>query len=103
MPRAGAFVAAIDAKTGRQLWRTPRTEGVGWGTPIAIRAGGRDEIIVSSQRAVRAYDPDTGRELWSARGQYLGSNPDSRCRARSRILPVGPRGSHAGGPARRLG
>jgi outer membrane protein assembly factor BamB len=67
-PRAGAFVAAIDAKTGRQLWRTSRTEGVGWGTPIAIRAGGRDEIIVSSQRAVRAYDPDTGRELWSARG-----------------------------------
>jgi len=67
-PRVGAFVAAIDAKTGRQLWRTPRTEGVGWGTPIAIRAGGRDEIIISSQRAVRAYDPDTGRELWSARG-----------------------------------
>jgi hypothetical protein len=70
-PRAGAFVAAIDAKTGRQLWRTPRTEGVGWGTPIAIRAGGRDEIIISSQRAVRAYDPDTGRELWSARGNTM--------------------------------
>ena len=69
--RAGSFVAAIDAKTGRQLWKTPRQEGVGWGTPIAIRADGRDEIIVSSQRAVRAYDPDTGRELWSAAGNNV--------------------------------
>jgi len=69
--RAGSFVAAIDAKTGRQLWKTPRQEGVGWGTPITIRAGGRDEIIVSSQNAVRAYDPDTGRELWSARGNTM--------------------------------
>jgi outer membrane protein assembly factor BamB len=50
------------------LWKTPRQEGVGWGTPIAIRAGGRDEIIVSSQRAVRAYNPNTGRELWYAEG-----------------------------------
>ena len=66
-----SFVAAIDAKTGRQLWKTPRTEGVGWGTPVAIRAGGRDEIIVSGQYAVRAYDPDTGRELWSARGSTM--------------------------------
>lgn len=67
----GSFVAAIDAKTGRPLWQTPRTEGVGWGTPVAIRAGGRDEIIVSGQYAVRAYHPDTGRELWSARGSTM--------------------------------
>jgi outer membrane protein assembly factor BamB len=69
--RANSFVAAIDAKTGRQLWKTPRQEGVGWGTPIAIRAGSRDEIIVSGQYAVRAYDPDTGRELWSAGGNTM--------------------------------
>jgi outer membrane protein assembly factor BamB len=69
--RAGGFIAAIDAKTGRELWRTPRQEGVGWGTPVAIRVGGRDEIVVNSQHAVRAYDPDTGRELWSARGSTM--------------------------------
>lgn len=67
----GSFVAAVDAKTGRQLWKTPRQEGVGWGTPIAIRAGSRDEIIVSGQYAVRAYDPDTGRELWSVGGNTM--------------------------------
>ncbi len=73
--RTDSFVAAIHAKTGRLLWRTPRQERVGWGTPIAIRAGGRDEIIVSGQFAVRAYDPDTGHELWTARGNTVEVTP----------------------------
>src|SRR5688572_10432782 len=51
----GGFVAAFDTKTGSRLWTKPRTERVGWGTPIAIRAGARDEIIVSSMGTVYAY------------------------------------------------
>ena len=66
--RQGAFVAAFDARTGKQVWRTPRTANVGWGTPVAIRVGSRDEIVVSSQYAVTAYDPDTGKELWRCDG-----------------------------------
>lgn len=68
---AGSFVAAFETKTGNELWRTPRQAQVGWGTPIAVRAGTRDEIIVSSMRRVHAYDPDTGRELWSAAGNLF--------------------------------
>jgi outer membrane protein assembly factor BamB len=64
----GSFVAAFDSRTGKPLWRTPRRETVGWGTPIVIRAGARDELIVSSQRRVYAYDPATGRELWTVVG-----------------------------------
>jgi outer membrane protein assembly factor BamB len=67
-PDQTAFVAAFDRKTGRRIWHTPRTETVGWGTPVVIRAGDRDELIVSSQRRVAAYDPDSGRELWSVGG-----------------------------------
>ena len=33
-----------------------------------IRAGDRDELIVSSQRKVYAYDPQTGKELWTVGG-----------------------------------
>lgn len=67
----GSFVAAFDAATGGELWRTPRQAQVGWGTPIAIRAGSRDEIIVSGMRRVHAYHPDTGQELWSAGGNLF--------------------------------
>ena len=65
---AGAFIAAFDAKTGRQLWRTARDGDVGWGTPAAVRVGDHDEIIVNGQGRVQAYDPDTGRELWRCGG-----------------------------------
>jgi outer membrane protein assembly factor BamB len=73
--RSDSFVAAVDARTGKLIWKTPRQETVGWGTPIAIRAGSRDEIIVNGQHAVRAYDPDSGRELWSARGSTMEVTP----------------------------
>lgn len=68
VPDQTAFVAAFDKKTGRTIWHTPRTETVGWGTPVVIRAGDRDELVVSSQRRVVAYDVDTGRELWTVGG-----------------------------------
>ncbi len=66
--RPAGFIVAFDARTGEPLWRTAREASVGWGTPIAVRVAGRDEIIVNGQSRVRAYDPATGRELWSCSG-----------------------------------
>jgi outer membrane protein assembly factor BamB len=63
-----SFIAAFDTRSGRTLWRTSRSAVVGWGTPVAIHAGDRDEIVVNSQNTVYAYDPDTGRELWRCHG-----------------------------------
>ena len=66
-----SFVAAFDTRSGRELWRTPRDARVGWGTPIAVRVGDHDEIIVSSQNRVQAYDPQTGSELWRCGGNLF--------------------------------
>jgi outer membrane protein assembly factor BamB len=63
-----AFVAAFDASTGKTIWETPRTETVGWGTSVVVSVGGRDELVINSQRRVAAYDTATGRELWTVRG-----------------------------------
>lgn len=62
------FVAAFDAKTGRTNWQRERAETVGWGTPVVIRVADHDELVVSGQRRVTAYDPDTGRDLWTVQG-----------------------------------
>jgi hypothetical protein len=64
----GSFVAAYDKNTGKQIWKTDRVETTGWGTPVVIRAGDREELIVSSQRKVYAYDPASGKELWTVGG-----------------------------------
>jgi outer membrane protein assembly factor BamB len=50
--RAESFIAAFDASSGKQLWKTARNASVGWGTPVAIHANGRDEIVVNGQNAV---------------------------------------------------
>jgi outer membrane protein assembly factor BamB len=73
--RENSFIAAFDRRTGQELWRTPREQQIGWGSPIAIRAGNRDEIIVSSQDRVNAYDPESGRELWRCSGNTMEVTP----------------------------
>ncbi len=71
----GSFVGAFDKRTGETRWRTSREARVGWGSPIAIRTERRDELIVSSYKAVHAYDPDTGRELWKCSGNLVEVTP----------------------------
>jgi len=63
-----SFVAAFDAATGNTVWWTERGENTGWGTPVAVRVGDHDEIVVSSQRKVYGYDPTDGSELWHVDG-----------------------------------
>lgn len=63
---AGAFVAAFDVETGRELWRTSRDEVPTWGTPAILpgREGGPDELVTNGT-TVRGYDVATGEELWT--------------------------------------
>ena len=67
----GSFVAAFSARTGEVIWKTDREESIGWGTPVVIRAGTRDELIVNSQDRVYAYDPNSGAELWRVNGTTM--------------------------------
>lgn len=69
------FIVALDKKTGRELWRKNRSPRPGWGSPIAIQVGNRVEIIVSSGRAIDAYDPDTGELLWTVKGNMPETIP----------------------------
>lgn len=71
----GGFVAAFNAATGEEVWRTPREARVGWGSPVVIDTGEREELIVSSQHRVTAYDPATGTELWTCQGNSVEVTP----------------------------
>jgi outer membrane protein assembly factor BamB len=96
-----SFVAAFDTRSGNVIWKTDRVESVGWGTPVVINAGDRDELIVSSQRRVYAYDPNSGAELWTVRGNLFEVIPTPGRRPRPRLLFVGARRSDARDPAGR--
>ena len=62
-----AELFALDAKTGKELWRVDRDEKSNWATPFLWQNGQRTELITPGSRAVRSYDLD-GKLLWSFRG-----------------------------------
>jgi len=59
-----SFIAAYDLKTGKLQWKTPREEIPSWGTPTVYEGKTRAELITSGPKAIRGYDPITGKELW---------------------------------------
>jgi outer membrane protein assembly factor BamB len=65
------FLVMLDPATGREIWRTKRTEPYNWAGPYVARHGGQRQIILSGL-TVRGYDFDTGKLLWEAAG--LGEN-----------------------------
>ena len=69
--RGTSFVAAFDKQTGEVVWRIDREASTGWGTPIIIDSGERDELIVSSQSKIYSYDPASGEEYWTVAGNLF--------------------------------
>lgn len=67
-----SFITALDKKTGKEVWKTPRKVQASWSTPLVVRTGQRAELITSGNEQIISYDPKTGKELWSAKGH--GSN-----------------------------
>lgn len=73
-------VVAVSAKTGEVLWRTNEPGGAentipetgswigSWTTPVIAKIDGQDQILVAQPRHVNAYDPKTGKILWSCTG-----------------------------------
>ncbi len=61
---ADSFLAAYDAKSGRQLWKVARDERPGWATPTIHRGAEGSELIVLGSVHARGYDPQTGDERW---------------------------------------
>ena len=69
-----SFIAAFDLKDGKELWRTARAEIPTWGTPTLVDGKDRMEVATNGTKAIRGYDADTGKELWT-----LGPNSEVTC------------------------
>jgi outer membrane protein assembly factor BamB len=69
-----SFIAAYDLKDGHELWRTARAEIPSWGTPTIVQAKDHTELATNGSKAIRGYDADSGKELWT-----LGPNSEVTC------------------------
>ena len=64
----GSFIAAFEAKDGKELWRRTRDDVPTWSTPTVHEVGGRTQLLVNGMRHVGAYDFKTGEEIWKLSG-----------------------------------
>lgn len=60
-----AKVLALSTKDGSQLWSTPRKVKISWASPVIAYRGAQAELLLIAEPTIAAYDPDTGKELWS--------------------------------------
>jgi outer membrane protein assembly factor BamB len=64
----GSFIAAFNAKDGKELWRTTREDVPTWSTPTIHQVNGRTQLLVNGMRHVGGYDFKTGEVIWKLSG-----------------------------------
>jgi outer membrane protein assembly factor BamB len=73
-----SFVVALDKRTGKQRWKTPRERASSWTTPIVVEQDGRAQVVVSGSNRVRGYDLASGVMIWECGGlskENVASSP----------------------------
>ena len=63
-----SFIAAVDKRSGKEVWRVRRNQRKTWATPLLVNAGSHTELIASGAETIVSYDPATGKEIWRCDG-----------------------------------
>lgn len=64
-----SFIIAIEPKSGKTLWQTPRPEFVSsYTTPVLWAHDGQDDVVLVGSVRVVAYGLNDGKERWTVRG-----------------------------------
>ncbi len=77
-PGPRTFLTAIDKQTGETVWKVDIPGGLedgggekwtgSWATPIILRSGDRDEVVIGFPHRLHGYDARTGEVVWSSGG-----------------------------------
>jgi outer membrane protein assembly factor BamB len=79
------YMTALDKKTGQTVWKADRKHDFGtndgdakkgFSTPLVIEVGGKPQLISSASAATSAFDPKTGKVIWTV--TYKGHSPASK-------------------------
>lgn len=61
-----SFIAAIDVKSGANVWKSPRPRANNWVSPtIREITSSEVEVLFQNQKEFAAYDAETGKKKWT--------------------------------------
>lgn len=64
-----SYAVALRKSDGQVAWKTDRGHRVpSWSSPVLVRSGGREVLVISSSDTVDAYDAESGELLWQVSG-----------------------------------
>lgn len=63
-----SFLLALDAASGKTVWKIDRDEIPSWGTPTIASTDTGPVLVANASNFIRGYDPSTGKELWRLGG-----------------------------------
>lgn len=61
----GSGIYGVDAATGTQVWKAPRPINLNFASPIVATINGQRQVIIGGGGLIAAYEPGTGKPLWS--------------------------------------
>lgn len=86
----------LDKTNGETIWKTERDEPTCWATPLVVEHEGKKQVVMNGENRARAYDLETGKEIWSCGGQT--ARPAASAVANDGLVYIGSgfRGSFLG-------
>ncbi len=89
MDNAGeSFLAALDTKYGKNVWKVERPREISWTTPLVRTVGNATELLFAGPKGLTTYDATTGETRWTFKSGG-GSVPVGVIEGDSIYLPVG--------------
>jgi outer membrane protein assembly factor BamB len=74
-PGDESLALAVNAKTGKNLWKASRVRDINWVTPLLRPRGDGAEVLFQSNNELTAYDVKTGEKRWAYKAAGLGTVP----------------------------
>lgn len=62
-----SFLAGLDKKTGKNLWKIQREKSINWTTPIVLDSGA---VLFQNGDEATAIEPNTGKVRWKLKGGW---------------------------------
>ena len=63
-----SFLTVLDRATGKPKWKIQRPASISFSSPVVANVAGRDQLLLSGMQQVWAYDPASGKQLWTTPG-----------------------------------
>ncbi|MDR2809678.1 MAG: PQQ-binding-like beta-propeller repeat protein [Tannerellaceae bacterium] len=71
---------ALDMATGAERWNKARTDKITWSSPIIAYVNNQPQLVLMSNPAITAYNPNNGEQYWRVEG-LSGEVASSPCSA----------------------